>query len=411
MPNFWIIVPAFATLETSPLEDLHRMSKFAIDLVTRLMSIPGKSCEEQLIAQAVIDELLAMGVPQKSIAFDTAHTRTPQRGQVGNLIVKLPGKKGLPRIMLSAHMDTVPICVGCEPKRKGNVIVSAKSTTGLGADDRAGVAAVLVALKNYVGKADAPPITACFFVQEEIGLQGSRALSVNKLGDPAYALNFDGGNPYKLTLGATGGERMAIRLKGIPAHAGIAPQQGASAIHAAGIAIAALHKGKWLGAVKRGKLTGTSNIGVIQGGSATNVVADNVEIAAEARSHDSTLRTAIADAIEKAFHDAAAQVVSESGSPVVAEVSRRVDYDSFRLGEDSPIVEMTRRAITELGAKPESGVTNGGIDANWLVKHGIPTVTLGCGQRDVHTNKEQLDIADYLAACEIATKVVSYVAG
>jgi tripeptide aminopeptidase len=384
-------------------------SKYAIDLVTRLMAIPGKSCEEQLIAQAVIDELTAMGVPKKCISFDTAHKRTPLPGQIGNLIVKLPGKKGLPRIMLSAHMDTVPICVGCQPKRKGGVIYSANSETGLGADDRAGVAAVLFGLRSHIGSADAPPITACFFVQEEIGLQGSRALSVEKLGEPSFALNFDGGNPYKLTLGATGGERLAIRLKGVPAHAGIAPAAGASAIHAAGIAIAALHKGKWLGAVKRGRLEGTSNIGVIHGGSATNVVADSVEIAAEARSHDSSLRTAIADAMEKAFHDAAAQVVTKTGVAVKAEVQRRVDYESFRLNEDSPIVEMTRRAIRELDAQPETGVTNGGIDANWLVKHGIPTVTLGCGQREVHTNKEQLDVADFLAACEIARKVVSYV--
>lgn len=386
-------------------------SKYAIDLVCRLMAIPGKSCEEKLIAQAVIDELTAMGVPSKAISFDTAHKRTPLPGQVGNLIVKLPGMKGRPRIMLSAHMDTVPICVGCHPKRKGGVIYSANSSTGLGADDRAGVAAVLYGLRSYVGHRSAPPITACFFVQEEIGLQGSRALSVDKLGQPDFALNFDGGNPFKMTLGATGGERLAIRLKGVPAHAGLAPAAGASAIHAAGLAIAALHKAKWLGAVKRGRLEGTSNIGVINGGSATNVVADNVEIAAEARSHDGSLRSAIAGAIEKAFQDAAAQVVTNTGIPVVAEVHRRIDYESFRLEEDSPIVAMTQRAIEELDAQPERGVTNGGIDANWLVKHGIPTVTVGCGQREVHTNKEQLDIQDFLSACEIARQVVSYVSG
>lgn len=385
-------------------------SKYAIDLVMRLMAVPGKSCEEQLIAQAVEQELIQMGVSPKMISFDTAHKRTPLVGQVGNLIVKIPGKKGLPRIMLSAHLDTVPICVGCKPKRKGETIVSADSATGLGADDRAGVAAVLFGLKNYVGSQDAPPITACFFIQEEIGLQGSRALSLEKLGQPAFALNFDGGNPCKLTLGATGGERLAIHLQGVPAHAGLAPAAGASAITAAGIAIAALHKAKWLGAVKRGRRDGTSNIGVIHGGSATNVVADTVEIAAEARSHDSSLRTEIADAIEKAFHDAAAQVVSNTGLTVVARVQRRVDYESFRLDQNSPIVEMTGRAIRELEMQPESGVTNGGVDANWLVKHGIPTLTIGCGQRNVHTKNEQLDIADYLAACEIARKVISYVA-
>jgi tripeptide aminopeptidase len=63
-----------------------------------------------------------------------------------------------------------------------------------------------------------------------------------------------------------------------------------------------------------------------------------------------------------------------------------------------------------LGKTPEVGVTNGGIDANWLVLHGIPTVTLGCGQRNVHTNKEELDIADYLAAIKIAKRVLHYAA-
>lgn len=384
--------------------------KAAIDLLLRLLAIPGKSCEESLIAQAIVAELQQMGVPANCISFDNAHKRTPQPGQVGNLIVKLPGNKRLPRIMLSAHIDTVPICVGCLPKKRGSVIVSANQLSGLGADDRAGVATILTVLRGLIGNPQSPPITAVFFVQEEIGLQGSRHLQVNKLGSPAYAINFDGGNPYKLTVGATGGERMRIRLTGIPAHAGLAPQSGASAITAAGLAIAALHKDKWLGLVRKGNRTGTSNIGIIRGGAATNVVTDLVEIAAEARSHDQAMRSAIAGAIETAFHDAAAKVVSDQGAAVRADVDRQVDYESFRLSEDSPIVRWTHQAIVGLGKNPELGVTNGGIDANWLVLHGIPTVTLGCGQRNVHTNKEELDIADYLAAIEIAKRVVNHVA-
>lgn len=384
--------------------------KSAIELVLRLMAIPGKSCEESLIAEAVVQELKTMGVPQSAISFDSAHKSTPKHGQVGNLIVKLSGRRDLPRIMLSAHMDTVPICVGCIPKRRGDVIVSSNTKTGLGADDRAGVATVLTALKALLSQADRPPITACFFVQEEIGLQGSRHVAVNKLGNPSFALNFDGGNPYKLTLGATGGERMKIRLHGVPAHAGLAPEKGASAIQAAGIAIAALHKAKWLGAVRRGRRAGTSNIGIIHGGNATNVVTDFVEIAAEARSHEQSMRIEIADAIESAFHAAAGQVTTDGGVAVRAEVERHVDYESFRLADDSPAVQVARQAIRSMGLDPELGVTNGGLDANWMVLHGIPTVTLGCGQRNVHTTDEQLDIGDFLAACEIAQLVVSHVA-
>lgn len=384
--------------------------KAAIDLVMRLLAIPGKSCEESLIAQAILAELQQMGVPAGCISFDNAHKRTPQPGQVGNLIVKLPGNKRLPRVMLSAHIDTVPICVGCLPKKRGSVIVSANQHTGLGADDRAGVATILTVLRGLINNSESPPVTAVFFVQEEIGLQGSRHLQMGKLGSPSYAINFDGGNPYKLTVGATGGERMRIRLTGLPAHAGLAPQSGASAITAAGLAIAALHKDKWLGLVKKGNRTGTSNIGIIRGGTATNVITDLVEIAAEARSHDQSMRTAIASAIENAFHDAAAKVVSDQGTAVRADVERHVDYESFRLDENSPIVRWTHQAIVDLGQTPEVGVTNGGIDANWLVLHGIPTVTLGCGQRNVHTNKEELDIADYLAAIKIAKRVLHYAA-
>ncbi|MEZ6138022.1 MAG: M20/M25/M40 family metallo-hydrolase [Pirellulaceae bacterium] len=198
-------------------------------LVMRLMAVPRESCEESLIAATVVDTCGAVACPIRRSASIRAHRRTPQAGEVGNLIVKIPGSAKRPRIMLSAHMDTVPICVGCVPKKSGQTIRSANPKTGLGADDRAGVAAVLIAametLEQQPDPEARPPLTLCFFVQEEIGLQGSRHLTVSKLGKPQLAFNFDGGDPAKMTIGATGGERMAIRLTGLPAHAGLAHKQ------------------------------------------------------------------------------------------------------------------------------------------------------------------------------------------
>ena len=381
--------------------------KRALDLVMQLMTVSGKSCQEKAIAEAVTQVLLQAGVPQSAIQFDTAHRKTPLPGEVGNLIVKLPGTLRKPRIMLSAHLDTVPICVGCQPKKVGQVIKSSDPTTGLGGDDRAGVATILVALRETLESGlPYPPLTLCFFVQEEIGLQGSRNLVASKLGKPAMAFNFDGSDPYKLTVGATGGERMQIRMHGLPAHAGLAPEAGASAIHAAGLAIASLQRNGWLGRVQKQRKLGTSNIGVIQGGSATNVVADLVELHAEARSHDSQFRMAIANAIEQAFIEAAAQIVSSGGTAVKAEVQRRVDYESFHLSHDSPPVMIAAAAIAEAGGTAVFSITDGGVDANWLVKHGIPTVTLGCGQRHVHTKQEMLDVPDFLRGCEIARSLI-----
>lgn len=181
------------------------------------------------------------------------------------------------------------------------------------------------------------------------------------------------------------------------------------AITAAGLAIPALQKDHWLGLVKKkipgntAVSLGTSNIGIIHGGNATNVVTDYVEIDAEARSHLSSFRIAIADAIEAAFTKAAAQVKTASGIAVRAEVERRVDYESFRLADDSPVVQHAAVAVRRsTGVEPELAVTNGGVDANWLLEHGIPSVTLGCGRRNVHTNQEEtLDVPDFLAACQI----------
>lgn len=377
-------------------------TKRAIDLVTQLMAIPGKSGEESQVADALVKLLKDFGVPQSCISFDGAHKKSPVKGEVGNLIVKLPGSRKLGRCMLSAHMDTVPICVGCQPKLSGKVIRSLDKSTGLGADDRAGVAAALVSFMEATeAGVELPPLTLCFFIQEEIGLQGSRHVTLSKLGKPHMALNFDGGNPFKMTVGATGGERMSIRLHGTPAHAGLAPEEGASALYAASLAIASLVQEGWLGAVAKSGKKGTSNIGMVQGGNATNVVAEYCEVTAEARSHDSRLRTRIADAIEKAFLKSAKQVKTDKGVAVRAEVERRVDYDSFKLPANSAAVHVVEESIRHLGAEPERTVTNGGVDANWLVKHGIPTVTVGCGQRNVHTTSEELHTEDFLAACEI----------
>jgi tripeptide aminopeptidase len=114
-----------------------------LELVLRLMAIPGRSGEEGQVADFVRQQLLAAGAASTDLVTDTAHHRTPIRGQTGNLILKLAGTRRGPRRMLSAHMDTVPICVGSQPHVQGGLVRSKNPDTGLGADDRAGVAVLL----------------------------------------------------------------------------------------------------------------------------------------------------------------------------------------------------------------------------------------------------------------------------
>lgn len=380
----------------------------AFQLVMEMMAIPGRSGEEAATMDYIRGKLIAAGYPANAFAMDDANRHTPIGGQVGNMILKLPGTVRAPRRMLAAHTDTVPICVGSRPLKKQNKVVSGNKETGLGADDRSGSAVLLTtALAIQRGKLPHPPLTFVWTVQEETGLYGVRYLNLSKLGKPQLAFNFDGDPADKLTIGATGGHRMAIEIRGIASHAGNRPEAGVSAIAIAALAIADLVNGGWHGLIAKGSSTGTSNVGVIQGGQATNVVTELVKIRAEARSHDPKFRKQIVAEIEAAFHRAAAAVRNSAGKCGRVKIEGQLDYESFRLKRDEPCVVAAMAAIEAEGLQPEIGITNGGLDANWLTARGIPTVTLGCGQRNIHTVDEELDIRQFHLARRIALRLAT----
>ncbi len=380
----------------------------AIDRFLTITQIPGGSGDEADVAAKIVQLLKESGLGQSQIHFDGAESRTRVAGNCGNLIVTLPGSGSGPRTMLSAHMDTVPICVGSQPIIDGDVIRS-KVDTGLGADDRSGCAAILTAAIERLKKGDGqfPPAVIAFFVQEEIGLEGARNLDVSAIGKVDRAFNFDGGTVEKVTSGATGGERIDIQLTGIPAHAGVAPEKGASAIVMASRAIADLDDRGWLGKIQQDGKSGTANVGVIEGGTATNVITPEVSLRAEARSHDPQMRTRIVAEMRSAFEKAAAEVANDEGTSGTLGFQSHVDYESFALPDDHPSIEAAIVALRKIGRQPFIQIADGGLDANWLFRHGIEAVTLGCGQREIHSAGEYLVIDDYLNACRVATWLIT----
>jgi tripeptide aminopeptidase len=248
-----------------------------------------------------------------------------------------------------------------------------------------------------------------FLVQEELGLYGARHASLGLLGKPQLAFNFDGGPATKLTVGATGGYRMTILVEGIASHAGGAPEMGVSAITIAALAIADLQRNGWHGAIAKGRQTGTSNVGAIHGGTVTNVVTDRVEIKAEARSHDPAFRAEIVRQVGAAFDRATQEVANSVGRRGKVTIDGRLDYESFRLKDDEPCVLAAERAVCAAGGNASRGISNGGLDANWMTARGIPTVTLGCGQLKQHTTEEALDVAEFAQACRIALRLATEV--
>ncbi len=380
----------------------------AEQLLLELLAIPGLSGDELGVMEYVVEHLRSAGATEGTIEFDRAHRRIPFGGQCGNLVLKLPGTRGGQRRMLMAHTDTVPICRGARPVRKGKYIVPADEHTGLGADDRTGTAAILAAAMAVLSeKLDTPPLTFMWAVQEEIGLYGARYATLGLLGKPKMAFNFDGGATDKITIGATGGYRMAIRVSGTASHAGAAPERGVSAITIASLAIADLHRDGWLGKIEKPSGSGTSNVGAIQGGEATNVITPEVTLRAEARSHNPAFRAKIIAAIETAFNKAAKSVRNDSGKCGGVEIDGRLDYESFRLTDDSTPVLVAEEVVRSLGGVPVRAISNGGLDANWITARGIPTVTLGCGQENAHTPAERCDLKEFRRSCEIALKLAT----
>jgi len=380
----------------------------AIQRLMQFLAVEGVTGREKAIGRAVVRALLEAGVPRRMLRFDAANKQIPLPTQTGNLIVRLHGTRAGPQRLFLTHLDTVPLCRGAQPMRKGNRIVAAGSTA-LGGDDRTGVAC-LVTLAATLLQRRLPhgPLTLLFTVREESGLWGARFVDRRLLGDPVEAYNVDGGSPAEITIGAVGAERWEAEVLGKAAHAGAHPERGISATAVASLAIAEAVRGGWFGKICQDGREGTANVGAIGGhdgmsaGDATNVVTDYVHVRGEARSHDARFVRRIVGVFKEAFSTAAQQVRDDNGKSARIKFRSRLDYYPFRLKPDAAVVQHAKAAAERAGIAATTRVTNGGLDANWIVRHGIPTITFGAGQRDIHTVEESVDIGDFLTSCRLA---------
>jgi tripeptide aminopeptidase len=380
----------------------------AEDHLMRFLSVEGVTGQEAAIAAAVSDALQKAGVPASAIRFDEVNKRIPVPTETGNLIVDLPGTRPGPRLLFSTHLDTVPLCAGAKPRREGDRIVS-DGTTALGGDNRTGCA-ILVVLAETLLKHNLPhpPITLLFTVREESGLHGARELDPADLGGAVMCINVDGQDPNDLIVGAVGQENWDVEIRGKASHAGVAPERGISATLVGAVALAEAKREGWFGKVVKPDGRGTSNVGIFGGkegkaaGDATNVVTDYVSIKGEARSPTSAFATAIAKGFENAFQKARNEVKDHEGEMAVMSFTHTPSYPPFNLDEGSPVVQRATRAMTMLGLKPNYLFSNGGLDANWLDKHGVPTVTIGAGQAEIHTIKEYVNLPEFATGCRLA---------
>ncbi|MBM7660945.1 tripeptide aminopeptidase [Bacillus mesophilus] len=358
-----------------------------------LVQVDSETKFEAEISKVLTEKFTALGVD----VFDDETTEVTGHG-AGNLICTLQGtKEGVDPIYFTSHMDTVVPGKGIKPSVKDGYVVT-DGTTILGADDKAGIAAMLEAIRTLKeNNIEHGTIQFIITVGEESGLVGAKALDPSKIvAKYGYALDSDGkvGN---IIVAAPTQAKVKATILGKTAHAGVAPEKGVSAITIASKAIAKMPLG-------RIDEETTANIGRFEGGQQTNIVCDRVDILAEARSLVGEKMEAQVQKMKEAFESAA----SEMGGR--AEVEITVMYPGFKYGEGDHVVEVARRAAASIGRTSELQKSGGGSDANVIAGHGIPTVNLSVGYEEIHTTNERMPIEELVKTAEFVVAIIQEVA-
>ncbi|MDX8359687.1 tripeptidase T [Cytobacillus sp. IB215316] len=358
-----------------------------------LVKVDSETKYETEIAKVLKEKFSSLGV--KVVEDDT----TSQTGHgAGNLICTLDGtKNGVDPIYFTSHMDTVVPGNGIKPSIKDGYIVT-DGTTILGADDKAGLAAMLEAIRvlkeNNIAHGT---IQFIITVGEESGLVGAKVLDPSQIiAKYGYAIDSDGkvGN---IVVAAPTQAKIIATIHGKTAHAGVAPEKGVSAITIASKAIAQMPLG-------RIDEETTANIGRFEGGTQTNIVCDRVDILAEARSLVQEKMEAQVAKMKDAFESVAEQMGGK------ADVEVNIMYPGFKFGDGDHVVEIAKKAAKKINRPCELQRSGGGSDANVIAGFGIPTVNLAVGYEEIHTTNEKIPIEELVKCAEMVVAIIEEVA-
>lgn len=355
-----------------------------------LVRIDSETRNERQIADVLKEKFSALGL---TAIEDDSQERTGHGA--GNLFVTWPADNGAaaPKLLFTCHMDTVVPGQNIKPTLGEDGWITSDGST-LGADDKAGLAALFEAIRVIQEQGVAHgQIQFVITAGEESGLLGARAMDPKLLdADMGFALDSNG-EVGAIAVAAPSQAKVTMQIFGKSAHAGVNPEDGISAIQVASKAISAM---------KLGRIDNetTANIGKFAGGGPTNVVCDHVQLDAEARS----IVQEKVDRQVASMREALETTVREHGAE--CEFRSEIIYPAFSFNEHDPVVMLADRAITSLGLKTRLFPSGGGSDANVFNGLKVPTVNLAIGYEHIHTTKERIKAEDIVKAAELVVAIV-----
>jgi tripeptide aminopeptidase len=361
-----------------------------VALFTELASIPSPPGAEREVADRVRGYLEGLGL---EVAEDEAGRTIGSNA--GNLLCRLEPTSvdgGVP-IFLCAHLDTVQPTGPLEPVVENGVVRNAGGTI-LGADNKAAVAALLEAARMILSE-NRPHagIELLFTPKEEVGLQGAKAFDTERL-RARLGFVYDHAAPIgEVMLGAPYARSLEVTMRGRAAHAGIAPEEGRSAIAAAARAISDFRLGRLDDET-------TASVGLIEGGTARNIVPDRCTFSIDVRSHD---EKKLADVVQELLETITFAAALEQCE---AETDAQESYRGYRLSRGDPPVRLACAALEREGIQPRLALGGGGADANVFNERGRPCVNLANGMAAIHTPDEHIAVVDLERMVDITLALV-----
>src|SRR5215210_2862129 len=361
-----------------------------VALFTELAAIPSPPGSERGVADRVRAYLEDLGL---EVSEDDAGAEIG--ANAGNLLCRLEptGDGGGVPLFLCAHLDTVQPTGPLEPVVEDGVIRNAGGTI-LGADNKAAVAAMLEAARLILSE-NRPHsgIELLFTPKEEVGLQGAKAFDTDRL-RAEVGFVYDHAAPIgEVMLGAPHARSIEVTIRGRAAHAGMAPEEGRSAIVAAARAIADFRLG-------RIDEETTASVGLISGGTARNIVPDRCSFSIDTRAHDEAkLADLVREMLETITYAAALEQCE-------AETTVEESYRGYRFTRTDLPVSLACAALERAGVQPRLGLTGGGADANVFNERGKACVNLANGMMEIHTPDEHIAVADLERMVDVTLALV-----
>jgi len=353
-----------------------------------LCSLYSPSGSERVCAELVRSELTELGVAVEEDAAGAAFA-----GDSGNLLARIPGS-GDGALLLCAHLDTVPAGAPIQPVLRDGGWENANDAI-LGADNKVAVAVLLELARRLVAAPARASVELLFTVGEEVGLVGAKEFETGVLRS-RVGYTFDAAMPLGgVVVTSPTYYRVTGVLRGVAAHAGVRPEDGRSAILAAARGIAQMELGRLDSET-------TANIGLIDGGSAVNIVPDSCRVVGEARSLDAGRAQDVASALAACLADGANDPECECDLDVTLE---RV-FDGYRVRSSAAELALVEDALGDCGIEPNLTGSGGGSDVNALRSKGCAVLNLGNGTERPHETTERVSIASLEGTLDLAIALV-----